>query len=274
MCRFISFKISEPRYFNYIAYSLSYISLIDPLLPIKVPNVPSHVDGWGLSAYDSHGILTTFKSSRPFYLDIRRVLRILEDLEPPIYGLIHIRRASTDQPIGAVHSHPYIGEVNGALILMAHNGGLNKELIKKYYNLDINVNEVTDSYVYFYLLLKTYKNIGDILTSIENIIKGLISINAVKLKYGGTLRESSLNAVLLFIKDDRSIIYVIEDWKHLRGELRKYYRILTLAKDKNVIICSSSIAERLRNFGFTDYKPDVVREVCTDNRLVRILAIK
>jgi len=273
MCRIAGFKVNEPRYLNYILYSFSYVSLIDLYLPIKTPSVHGHVDGWGLGACDARGIFIDMKACRPFYLDVQRVQRILTNMEFPLMGLLHIRRASVDQPICLVHAHPYICEVNGSILLMAHNGGINKELVKERYKLAMDVNRVTDSYIYFHLILESYRRRGNLVDAIEDVVKELVSMGAVVFKTKSSSRTTSLNAVLMLVNGDKCSIYAVEDWRIFDGELRKYYEIHSLSKDDNLVICSSSIAGKLRQHGFKFFEPKVEREIKINGRVIRVLSI-
>jgi len=273
MCRIAGFKVSEPRYLNYMLYSFSYVSLIDLYIPIKTPSIHGHVDGWGLGICDARGVFINMKACRPFYLDVQRVQRILTSMEFPLMGLLHIRRASVDQPICLVHAHPYICEVNGSILLMAHNGGINKELVKERYKLAIDVNKVTDSYIYFYLILESYKRRGNLVDAIEDVVKELVSMGAVVFKTKGSSRATSLNAVLMLVNGDKCSIYVVEDWRIFSSELRKYYEIYSLSKDDNLVICSSSIADKLRQHGFKTFEPKVEREIKVNDRVIRVLLI-
>ncbi|CAC12581.1 conserved hypothetical protein [Thermoplasma acidophilum] len=102
--------------------ALSETAKNDPLLVKAGSTWTSHSDGWGMAML-SDGSIRFEKHSRPVY----------EDSVPTIISsgtvLAHARKASPGEPLGNAFSHPFYAEDERYIVLLAHNGSLDKHRI-------------------------------------------------------------------------------------------------------------------------------------------------
>lgn len=261
MCRLVGFKLSKNiGDLREILDSLVSVSRYDPLLPGKV--VGGHDDGWGLSIYDQGlGGVLYYKSSEPLYSQIRVLERLIRSLKCPCKGIIHVRRAGKGEPLGLVHAHPFISNTDGLILALAHNGSVDKRIIAEELGYKGDLDKVSDTYMYFKLLVKEYVEHGNIVEAIRNTINVLLRKKAVR---------SSINSLILFVNDSMSNVYVVEDWEHFNGDKRKYYSIGYLCKGDLVVATSSTVYDLLLDKGFSSCKPDIIDVIEVEGHIVKL----
>lgn len=260
MCRLLSFKSNNCRRILEVLHELTRISRYDPLLPGK--NVGGHENGWGLCIYD-HVLkgMVYYKSGNPLHTQPRIAERIIHSLVCPCTGIIHIRRASKGEPLGVNSAHPFIGEVDGAIIALAHNGGIDKYSLAKELGLDGNLNNVSDTYMYFKLLLREYDRCHDIVNALRSTTTLLLTKNLVK---------STINSVVLYVYEGDVKVYVVEDWEHFKDDKREYYRIDYAVKEDIVVAASSTLHRLLLSKGYSVYKPKIISRIEYGEHVIKI----
>ncbi len=263
MCRLVGFKINDSSILRVFSTILASTSRYDPLLPTTSPG--GHSDGWGIAVHDtgSNNVLF-YKSGEPFYTNTLFYENIVRNLRCTCKGIIHIRRASPGEPLGLVYAHPFIAEAKG-LLALAHNGGVDKRILAEILGLNTDaVDEFSDTYLYFQLLLRelSHRNVLDAITS---TIRELLELNAVK---------TSINSVILHVDSEgKGRVYVIEDWMHFNGRRREYYKIGYAARNEGIVAASSTVYYKLLDLGFRDYRPKPIHELEIRGHRVKIIEL-
>ncbi len=102
--------------------ALSETAKNDPLLVKAGSTWTSHSDGWGMAMLTG-GSISLEKHREPIY----------ENSVPEIISsgtiLAHARKASPGEPLGNAFSHPFYAEDKRYIVLLAHNGSLDKHRI-------------------------------------------------------------------------------------------------------------------------------------------------
>ncbi len=143
----------------------------------------NHPDGWGIYYLNlTRGTEMLTRSGRAIYEDLRLVNNVLDTVlssmkdGDSIVLLLHIRAASTGEPLGPEHAHPYaISIVDGTKIVLAHNGAVHKDRIAKILNQQIRIDKMTDSKVLTYYIARRVEQGLDLVTAIQEVIeRGLV----------------------------------------------------------------------------------------------------
>ncbi len=117
---------------------------------------PNHPDGWGFVNFN--GELINYQKFRdPIY----------EASPPSIRNgniMIHARKASKGQPLGALNAHPFHRSFKNSEIFMVHNGGVKKELLKV---KEINAETHTDTETFLFSI----KDKGEIVQSLKEALR-------------------------------------------------------------------------------------------------------
>ena len=261
MCRLVGFKLSRNiDGLHEILGPLVSVSRYDPLLPGKV--VGGHSDGWGLSIYDQGlGGVLYYKSGEPLYSQIRILERLIRSLRCPCKGIIHVRKASKSEPLGLLYAHPFISNIDDSILALAHNGGIDKYVVAEEIGYKGDLDKVSDTYMYFKLLIREYVKHGNIVEAIRNTINVLLRKKAVR---------TSINSLILFINNSTSNVYIIEDWEHFSGDKRRYYSIGYLCKGDLVVVTSSTVYDSLLDKGFNTCKPNIIDVIEVEGHIVKI----
>ncbi|AFZ69835.1 hypothetical protein Calag_0043 [Caldisphaera lagunensis DSM 15908] len=143
----------------------------------------THDTGWGYYIANSN-ISNFYKSGSPIFKD-KISLNIDEDKN--YHAIFHARLAAKGQPIrGFIDSHPYLIHNKDSLLILAHNGVVDKEIISKELNVDYRL--YTDSEILGLLLSKFDGDIDKILYDADKYIKeigafiGTFNVIAMKIK--------------------------------------------------------------------------------------------
>ena len=147
----------------------------------------NHSSGWGYFIASNERSYY-YRSSKPIYEDEWTLYHYLQD-EATYYAMFHSRLASQREPTrGFIDSHPFIVRGDERLIIVAHNGSINKHLVAK--ELGIPPELYTDSEI-LAILLSSYKtiNIKDRLEKAKETIKrlgaftGALNVMAIEISY-------------------------------------------------------------------------------------------
>ncbi len=263
MCRLVGFRINDYSLLRVFSTILASISRYDPLLPTTSPG--GHDDGWGMAIHDrGSNNVVFYKTSEPFYANMLFYESIVKNLRCTCKGVVHIRKASPGEPLGLVYAHPFVAEVKG-FVALAHNGGVDKNVLANLLGLNTSiVEEFSDTYLYFQLFLRKLSN-KSVVDAITSTIRELLELNAVR---------TSINSIILYVgREDRSRVYVVEDWQHFDGSKREYYRIGYAIKDDNIVAASSTVYYRLLDLGFREYKPKPIYELEVKEHRVKIIEL-
>ena len=249
MCRLIIFhgnSVSCKSIFLYLIDLLIKVSKHDCKLEevYKCLNrknrTPDHPDGYGYFIALAKGRtvkhLYYYKSSNSIYEDfhgITNVKNIISSWNYEVYGLIHVRKASINEPLGLLHSHPFIVRINDKLLSLIHNGSINKFKVC----LDLNFNQdicskVSDSYMALIFLKHSIEHGAELLEAIKELMD----------KYVDNGRSSVLG--VCNIDNDLIDLYYGFRIKY-HGEcfekIRDYYRPYILYYNGCTALVSSSI---------------------------------
>jgi glutamine amidotransferase len=91
----------------------------DPTLPAVAAGCSRHCHGWGYVIHADNGLFH-YRTARPIYEDDTA----LPKLEGVIRAIFHGRFASKPELAGAIFSHPFMAATDGAILFLAHNGGV------------------------------------------------------------------------------------------------------------------------------------------------------
>lgn len=256
----MGFKSNNYRRILEVLYELAGISRYDPLLPGR--NVGGHEDGWGLCIYDyALGGIVHYKSGAPLHSQPRIAEEIIHSLTCPCTGIVHIRRASRGEPLGVNSAHPFVGEVDGAIIALAHNGGVDKYGLSRELGFNGDLSNVSDTYMYFKLLLREYSRHHNIVDALRTTITLLLAKNLVK---------TTINSLILYVRGDDARVYVLEDWEHFKGSRREYYRIGYATKEDVVVVASSTLHRLLLSKGYSVHELKTISRIEGKGHVVKI----
>ncbi len=142
-----------------------------------------HNTGWGYYVTNNN-VSYFYKSSMPIFED--KIYLDIKEYEN-YHAIFHARLAAEGQPIrGFIDSHPYLIHNNDSLLIIAHNGVVDKEIISK--ELNVNPKLYTDSEILGLLLSKFDGNIDKILQDVNKYVKeikafiGTFNVVAIKIK--------------------------------------------------------------------------------------------
>ncbi|WP_292320342.1 hypothetical protein [Caldisphaera sp.] len=152
-----------------------------------------HNTGWGYYITNPETSLY-YKSSKPIF-DDKASINLID--ESKYYAIFHSRLAAKDQPVrGFIDSHPYLVHTQNSLIVLAHNGVVDKYKISK--EVNVNPKLYTDSEVLGLLFSKFDKDIDMILYQTNKYIKdigafiGTFNVIAIKIdRFDESIRISS-----------------------------------------------------------------------------------
>jgi predicted glutamine amidotransferase len=184
---------------------------------------PNHPDGWGFVNFN--GELINFEKYRdPIY----------EASPPSIKNgslMIHARKASKGQPLGALNAHPFHRSLKNSEIFMVHNGGVKKELLKV---KDIEVETHTDTETFLFSI----RDKGEIVQSLKD---------ALKMVDHKELMSGALNLAIMDIdRKGISRMFAYSDYSKESEYIKLYY----VESKKWKGIFSSTITESVN---FPDY---------------------
>lgn len=218
MCRFLGMDGSYGADFQSIFRSIQDVAEYDKLFyNIYGKEMdPNHPDGWGYVNFN--GQLIDFKKfANPIY----------KSNQPSVENgkiIIHARKASKGQPLGALNAHPFHRSLKNSEIFMVHNGGVKKEL------LGVRVIEAethTDTETFLYYI----RDRGDIVKSLKEALMAVEHKN---------LMSGSLNLAILNIdRDGRSRMFAYSDY----SKESDFIKLFFVKNDKWGGVFSSSIIQ-------------------------------
>ena len=124
MCRMIAYvgkgDAGLPRLFSAFREG----SKCDPYVaPALGPEYTCHPNGWGYAIYDGLN-LHHFRSSRPVWEEEVQLPAVAGQT---VYAIFHSRLASDPRLKSPISSHPFIAPTDEAILLLAHNGGVEED---------------------------------------------------------------------------------------------------------------------------------------------------
>ena len=215
----------------------------DPMGPSGVIN---HSDGWGFTVVN-YGTGTALKwhyrSLMPIYKDdnyqaIEAVMsRLL--VSGVSYGIFHVLNAADKKLIRIENVHPATAYTKDGELHVVHNGVVNKyalfEVLRKKYGVELNVDEVSDTYVLTRLIASMYDEVGNLESTIKELAELLRDINGV---------ESALNTGILLIKQCCAELFVTTMYSNeviSNEKRRKYYNLFIGRLNNGVFVASSTL---------------------------------
>ncbi len=269
MCRLLGFKAKSTKLLEKPLYYMLRASRYDPLIP---GSPGGHEHGWGIALYTDNSVFY-YRSSNPLYIE-PKIIDLITSMGVEGYGIAHIRRAGSNEPLGLTHTHPYMAQINDTLVFLAHNGGLLKNNLAKILGYKGDLDKVTDTFLYFKLLIKYINNrIGEDLTDIvlgvveELVTKGLVKVRNAK----GRIVDSTLNSLIMFVSNNSARILVLEDWEHIEDSKRREYYAIKYSKYSDIVLAASNtIYKWLLMEKFKPWKPRLLVERYVDNHKIKI----
>ena len=121
MCRMIAFVGRGDADLHSLFAAFREGSKCDPCVaPALGPEYTCHPNGWGYAIYDGLH-LHHFRSSRPVWEEEVQLPAIAGEA---VYAIFHSRLASDPRLKSPICSHPFIAATDEAILLLAHNGGV------------------------------------------------------------------------------------------------------------------------------------------------------
>ena len=272
MCRLLGFKTKTTRLLEKPLYYLLRASRYDPLIP---GSPGGHNHGWGIAFYNSNNLFY-YRSGNPMYTEPKMV-ELITSMSGSGHGIVHIRRAGPNEPLGLVHAHPYVAQVNDTILFLAHNGGLFKEKLAGIVGYRGNLDKITDTFLYFKLLISKVSETshGDIVEGIISTVEELVTRDLVKVKDArGRIKDSTLNSLILVVGNDGSRVFALEDWEHISDERRREYYAIYYSRYSDIIVAASSTIHKwLISEGFKTWKPRALLEKYVDEHKIRIIEL-
>lgn len=185
---------------------------------------PNHPDGWGFVNFNGEEI--NFEKFRdPIY-----------EASPPSVKngnlMIHARKASKGQPLGALNAHPFHRSLKNSEIFMVHNGGVKKELLKV---KEIEIGTHTDTETFLFSI----RDRGEIVQSLRD---------ALKMVDHKELMSGALNIAIMDIdRKGFSRMFAYSDYSKESEYIKLYY----IESKKWNGVFSSTIVESIH---FPDYE--------------------
>ncbi len=271
MCRLLGFKTKSIRLLEKPFYYMLRASRYDPLIP-GAPGGHNH--GWGLALY-MHDNVFYYRSNNPLYTE-PRVINAIIGIGGAGLGIAHIRRAGPNEPLGLIHVHPYMGQVNDSMVFLAHNGGLLKEKIADVVGYRGDLDKVTDTFLFFNLLLNSIasNNSKGVIDALLGVAEELVDKELVKVKNArGRIVDSTLNSLIMIVSNEGARVLVLEDWEHLRDKRRDYYAIHYSRYEDVLVASSNTIHKWLLNENFKPWNPRPLVEKYIGNHKIKIVEL-
>lgn len=202
MCRFLAITGNYLDDFPGIFKSLQDVAEYDRLFyDIYGKEMdPNHPDGWGYVNFSGDTIDLkkfadpVFKSSQPSIKN--------GDL------IIHARKASKGQPLGALNAHPFSRSFRNSEMFMVHNGGVKKELLGVRM-IEADTHTDTETFLYF------IKDRGDTVKSLKEALAAVEHKN---------LMSGSLNLAILNVdRNGRSRMFAYSDYSRENEYIKLYF---------------------------------------------------
>lgn len=254
MCRLLMIAMRKPErdLLSIAINALVEASRYDPYLILASRGKYSdHADGWGIAyvGYISESpVIGYHREINPLFSPqsrsyINYLINKLVELDT-LYIVIHARRASSSEPIGVEHTHPYMYRLNGKTIWFAHNGVARKRDLAGI--LGENPASKTDSAMLgLYVSMNLSKCIDQLRSVDECIVKSYITGK----KY--IADNSAMNTALLLMMNSNVYLYLSHWVNSDQPELREYYSMISIDIGKATVAGSITIAE---------YLPSEIRE--------------
>ncbi len=228
MCRFFAIKGDFQDDLDSIFKAIQSVAFHDELFEKAYSKkiTPNHPDGWGLVNYNGDQInLQKFKEPI-FNSKLPNVMN--GDL------IVHARKASKNQPLGALNAHPFHRSLKNSEIFMVHNGGVKKELLKVR-NFEPETHTDTETFLF------SIRDKGDIIKSLSDAVS-----NVDKNK----LMSGALNLAILNIdRYGKSTMFAYSDYSRESDFIKLHF----VTSDKWSGVFSSSI---VYSPYFPDYESD------------------
>ncbi len=205
----------------------------------------NHPDGWGVYYLNlSKGIEIFTKSGKAIYEDSKLVNNTFDTIlsntsnNDIIVLLLHVRAASTGEPLGPEHAHPYMISIeDGSKVVLAHNGAVYKDKIADALNRTIDIGKMTDSKALaYYIARRVSQGVG-----LRDAVQEVINRNFVK---------TALNTGIVRVHPDVTCEIIVT--AHLEKSSEQphrlcYYRLYR-AKSENIEVFLSSTLVYYMNF--------------------------
>ncbi len=272
MCRLLGFKTGTLRLLEKPLYYMLRASRYDPLIP-GAPGGHNH--GWGMALY-TYNNMFYYRSGNPLYTE-PRIINTVTGISGSGLGVAHIRRAGPSEPLGLVHAHPYMDQINGTLLFLAHNGGLLKDKLAAMIGYKGDLDKVTDTFLYFKLLVNSLAK-NDSVGVVEvllSIVEELVSKELVRVKNArGRIVDSTLNSLIMVVSDNNARVLVLEDWEHIEDHRRREYYAIHYSRYEDIVIASSNTIHKwLLNEKFKPWNPSPLTEKYISNHKIRIIEL-
>ncbi len=254
LCRLLLFHgdLGECRdFFGYLVDLLVKASKYDHRLHdlyacLNRSDEPSHPHGYGYFIALTYGDVIEHmyynRSHKPIYLDKHGVYMakyILDHWEHDVYGLLHTRKASTGEPIGILHTHPFMVRDGVRLAVLVHNGSFDKARLCMAIGINESIcNSISDSYVATLYIGYRLRDVGDPI----NVLSELLD------EYVGYDKASIVG--LAYIVEGRIKLYygvnIRYDCHSPCGEMyRRYYEPYIIRYRDCIALVSSTIHDLL-----------------------------
>ena len=181
-----------------------------------------HSDGWGYAMYSDRK-LTYHRSGRPIFEEGI----VLPPTGGRMLAIFHARQASVGNPRGEKFSHPFCSDAEDGLILLAHNGTLDKGKLARRLRFDGDLGDITDSE----LVLKYAARMG--LAAASTDLKDCTKPN------------SALDLLALEVRTDgRAEVFVNHFYRETRGgfDRAKYYELYQQSFPRGTAVFSSTLS--------------------------------
>ncbi|NPA97150.1 MAG: hypothetical protein GXO32_06070 [Crenarchaeota archaeon] len=264
MCRLLALHCIECRELSN-AISLTLDALVEAssfdsrLIAVTAGRRESHGDGWGYALALNRGgapavahdkfILPIFSQfSREVLAQVARFLGVRGEAA----AILHARAASPSEPLGSRASHPYeyrirVGDEEEATLYFAHNGGANKDALRK--ELKLARHYHTDSYALGLYIARALES-SQCLE--ERCLARAVAeaVGRFCVKDGKPL--GGVTAALLV--SDKGFALVASSWFDSSDELRaQYYQpyaaLIKRGERALAVFASPTVIDRLRELG-------------------------
>jgi predicted glutamine amidotransferase len=140
MCRMFAYVGSSREDVERLIGALRGAARKDPVAEEAHMKSSVHGDGWGYAVYSKMG-LAYHRSGGPIFRE--------DVVMPPtggkIFAIFHARQATAGNPLGEKSSHPFRGETEDGVILLAHNGAVDKNRLAERLRFGGDLDKITDS---------------------------------------------------------------------------------------------------------------------------------
>ncbi len=218
--------------------------------PMGASGTINHSDGWGFTIISKNNNINYklhYKSTMPIYKDPNYQFLVAPTVGElanygAIYGIAHVLNAADKSLIRVDSVHPIITYTGDGELHVVHNGVIDKykayEYIKRTYNMELDVKNLSDTYILTELIALMYDDAHDLEKVITELAAYFRESNGI---------ESALNTGILLIRQCCVELFITSMYSRdvLNDYNRKKYYNIFIAKSNYGTIAASSTLPRI-----------------------------